>query len=170
MVMIVDHLKHMLVELMNKIHAEKWFGKERECVNRFVFSKLVKAVGCCPEFMHTEQIAFEGRMKQVSSSSKKEVCKDLVIWKYKNQTCFATENLPPQGIIGWKHRKKQPFPYDIEWLKHYTQFYPSCFGIALNIENESEYRATGGVITQGNVQDEHWLDYSPAIANTEGVQ
>lgn len=149
----------MFLEFIREIQEEKWFGKERELVSRFVFSKLVKNIGCCSEFTDPEQIGIEVRVSQVTSG-KKEVCKDLVIWKYKNQTKWSEDNVPI-CIIEWKHRNKEPYKYDIDWLKVYTEKYPTCFGISLNIENEKEYTISSVLIENGQVIDENWIKYSP---------
>ncbi len=50
MTQLKDHIRRMLLEFIHEIEAAKWQGKERELVSHFAFSKLVKNVGCCPEF------------------------------------------------------------------------------------------------------------------------
>ena len=151
-------LNRMFLEFITEIQKEKWFGKERELVSRFVFSKLIKNIGCCKEFTDPEQIGIEVRVKQIKSG-KNEICKDLVIWKYRNQTIWSKDNTPI-CIIEWKHNNKEPSKYDMDWLKSFTKKFSSCFGIAVNVENEREYKINAVLIECGKIYDENWLSYS----------
>ncbi len=153
--MLKEELQRMLLEFIDEIRNEKWFGKERELVSRFTFSKLVKNIDCCAELYDTRQIGIEVRVEQVVDG-KKEVCKDMVIWKEPNQNAW-TENNVPYCIIEWKHRHKIPYQYDIDWLKEYTKKNHSCFGIALNVENEKEYSLKACLIENGEVVDNNWI-------------
>jgi hypothetical protein len=153
--MLKEELKRMLQEFIKEIEDDKWFGKERELVSRFTFSKLVKNIGCCPEFYDASQLGIEVRVKQVVEG-KKEVCKDMLIWKTPNQTAWSEDNVPA-CIIEWKHRNKIPHQYDVDWLKEYTKKHPSCFGIALNVENENEYLLKAVLIEAGEVVDNNWI-------------
>ena len=99
-----QELNRMLLECFSEMKIEKWFGKEREMINRFVFSKLVKNLGCCKEFYDPAQIGIEVRVKQIRVG-KNEVCKDLVIWKYPSQTVWSEEKVP-LCIIEWKHQNR----------------------------------------------------------------
>ncbi len=153
--MLKNEIKRMLKEFIGEIEAEKWFGKERELVSRFVFSKLIKNIGCCDELYDSGQLGIEVRVSQVVEG-KKEVCKDLVIWKKSNQNVWSENNVP-HCIIEWKHRNKVPYQYDIDWLKEYTKVNPSCFGIALNVENEDGYSLKAVLVEKGEVVDQDWL-------------
>jgi hypothetical protein len=150
MTQLKDHIRRMLLEFMDEIEQDQWKGKEREIVSRFTFSKLIKNVGCCSEFHHAGQICIEGRVFQVTGTSKTHVCKDMVFWKQPFQTIFDTPAPVPLGIIEWKHRLKEPSDYDCDWLKKYTRKNPDCFGIALTVENEARYE-------NGEVSDQHWI-------------
>ncbi|MBL0019581.1 MAG: hypothetical protein IPP17_24900 [Bacteroidetes bacterium] len=156
MTQLKDHIRRMLLEFIHEIEAAKWQGKERELVSHFAFSKLVKNVGCCPEFQDVAQIAIEVRVKQVKGRSKENVCKDMMIWPKPGQT-FMDKGAVPCCIIEWKHRLKEPYPYDVEWLRDYTRVHPDCFGIALTVENEARYRLRATLIENGEVSDQHWI-------------
>lgn len=153
--MLKEELKRMLTEFIKEIEDEKWFGKERELVSRFTFSKLVKNVGCCPELQDSRQLGIEVRVEQVMEG-KKEVCKDMVIWKKPNQTAWSEDNVP-YCIIEWKHRNKKPYQYDIDWLKEYTKKHPDCFGVALNVENEELYSLRAVLVEMGEVMENDWI-------------
>ena len=146
----------MLLEFIHEIETAKWQGKERELVSHFAFSKLVKNVGCCPEFQDVAQIANEVRVKQVKGRSKENVCKDMMIWKKDGQT-FMVKKAIPVCILEWKHRLKEPYPFDVAWLCDYTREHPECFGIALTVENESRYRLRAILIENGSVTDPNWI-------------
>ena len=152
-------LNRMFVEFITEIEKEKWFGKERELVSRFVFSKLIKNIGCCKEFTDPAQIGIEVRVKQIRVG-KNEVCKDLVIWKYPSQTVWSEEKVP-LCIIEWKHQNREPSEYDIKWLKAYTAINANCFGIALNINNNIEYTIKAVLIENGEVIDSDWINSLP---------
>jgi hypothetical protein len=161
--MLKEELRRMLLEFIHEMQQENWFGKEREIVSRFAFSKLIKNIGCCEAFYDAAQIGIEMRVKQVAQaeqgkSVKKEVCKDLMIWQFPNQTRWSDPDYP-NCIIEWKHKNKAPSEYDITWLKAYTKTYPDCFGIALNVENENAvYKISGVLISNGEIEDAHWLE------------
>jgi hypothetical protein len=152
-----QELKRMLLECFSEMKLEKWFGKEREIINRFVFSKLVKNPGCCKEFYDPAQIGIEGRVKQIKEG-KNEVCKDLVIWKYPNQNIWSEEKIPI-CIMEWKHQKRVPSEYDIKWLKAYTAKNIQCFGIVININNNPEYLIKAVLVENGEVINSHWIDF-----------
>ncbi len=149
-------IRRMLLAFIQEIEASKWQGKERELVSHFAFSQLVKNVGCCPDLYDTAQIAIEVRVKQVPGGSKANVCKDMMIWPKPGQTFMNTAAVP-LCIIEWKHRLKEPFPYDVEWLMDYTRQHPDCFGVALTVENEARYRLRATLVEKGKVTADNWI-------------
>gem|GEM_PF-3003790 len=154
--MLEQHLKRMFTEFFAEIKAEGWFGKEREMVSRFAFTKLVKNIGCCNDLYDSGQIGVEVRVNQVIVPGKKEVCKDMVIWKIPNQTAWSKAPVP-LWIIEWKHGNKKPSQYDIDWLKKYTGTHPDCLGIALNVESKREYSLEAVLLKQGEIVDANWV-------------
>lgn len=149
-----EHIIRMLNEFIIEIKNEGWFGKERELVSRFAFSKLVKNIGCCEQLFDPGQIGIEVRVKQIKENGKKEVCKDLIIWGEPNQNVWS-ENPVPLCIMEWKHRHEHQFPfeYDVDWLEKYTASYNNCFGIVINVENESRYQTKAVLVEYGRRQD-----------------
>ena len=154
--MLQQHILRMLNEFIIEIKNEHWFGKEREIVSRFAFSNLVKNIGCCEQLFDPGQIAIEVRVKQIKENGKKEVCKDLVIWSQPNQTVWSNYNVP-LCIMEWKHRTKFPYEYDVDWLENYTTCYENCFGIAINVENESKYELKALLVEQGRRQERIYI-------------
>ncbi|MGZ5244629.1 MAG: hypothetical protein ACXWEY_10890 [Bacteroidia bacterium] len=160
-----NKLKELLIEFFEEIKAENWFGKEREMVSRFAFSKLVKNVGCCDEFFDSAQIGIEVRVEQnpaddINLKQKNEVCKDLIIWQKPNQTFWSNPNIP-LCIMQWKHNFHVPYMQDILWLKQFTQINPSCFGIALNIDLDNERKRQlqlNATLIQSGSVTENWIN------------
>jgi hypothetical protein len=155
--MLKKELKRMLLEFIQEIESEGWFGKEHELVSRFGFSKLAKNIGCCEALFDVAQISVEVRVLQIPGERRKrEVSKDLVIWKKPNQTVWSEENVP-LCIIEWKHGKKRLSQYDIDWLKDYTEINPGCFGIAVNVKNKKLYELKAALVERGEVVDRDWV-------------
>ena len=58
-----DFLNKALVEFVDEIQQEKWFGKERELISRFAFTKLIGLAGKHPLFIDPAQIGIEVRVQ-----------------------------------------------------------------------------------------------------------
>jgi hypothetical protein len=153
-----EQLRVQLINFIREIESECWFGKERELLNRFVFNNLAKIIKDGSPFFCLAQIGMEVRVKQAIEGGKKEVCKDLVIWKQPNQTVWTEDNVPLY-IIEWKHRNKVPYTEDINWLKKYTEINPGCVGVALNIETEPVYKLDAVLIKKGDIFNQKWIHY-----------
>jgi hypothetical protein len=155
--MLKENIFRMLEEFIIEIKDEQWFGKERELVSRFAFSKLVSNIGCCEQLFHPAQITIEVRVKQVTKGKKvkNEVCKDLIIWGQPNQTVWGKngEYNVPLCIMEWKHRNKSLYEKDVVWLEHYTASFNDCFGVALNVENEKKYEIQAVFVENGRRQE-----------------
>ncbi|MBT8319251.1 MAG: hypothetical protein KJP01_03900 [Gramella sp.] len=152
-----EFLKHKLTEFFYEIQQNEWYGKERELVSRFAFSKLVSNINSTPEFYDPAQIGIEVRVKQIEGIKKKEfVCKDLIIWKQPNSTAWTKHNIPIV-IMEWKHNNGQPYNKDIQWLEEYTSINKSCFGIALNIDTKFKFQLSATLIENGRIKEENWL-------------
>jgi len=124
-------------------------------------SKLVKNVGCCELFYDSAQISMETRVAQTlsdfNSRQKKQVCKDLIIWRKPNQNYWSESNIP-LCIIEWKHNLLKPDNADINWLISFTRQDPECFGIALNVDTFPNYSLQAVKIEKGNITDGKWIN------------
>ena len=141
-----------LVEFVGEIQQEKWFGKERELISRFAFTKLIRLTGKHPLFIDPAQVGIEVRVQQVKGFEKEFVCKDLIIWKDKNQTAWSKDNVP-MFILEWKHNNGEPSKYDIEWLKKYTTEHPDCVGMAINVQTSPEYSLSVVMVESGAITE-----------------
>lgn len=147
-----NELRQLISAFFIDVKKEHWFGKEREMISRFAFTHLIKS-----KLLSPEQIGIEVRVKQVNTGGKKEVCKDLIIWKYPNQTVWSKENTP-LCIMEWKHGNKKPSISDINWLRRFSKKHPACFGIAINIENKPYYAIQATMIENGQITDPEYLN------------
>jgi len=100
-----------------------WFGKEREAVSYYAFGFLAKACKPGTLLFDPGQLAIEGRIPGTRSHSKKQVCKDLVIWPAPGANCWDGPKKAvhaPLAIIEWKANSSTFFEEDITKMMEYT--------------------------------------------------
>lgn len=156
----ITKIKKSLEQFLDEVNQEKWYGKERELINRFVFNHLINMVEINSDFYSPAQIAIESRVKQIKSitgRNKKEVCKDLVIWQKPNQTVWA-DGANPLLIMEWKFGNGGLYSDDIEWLEKFTRDNQSTTGIAINIDIDEVYSIKAALIYQGKIIDKSWIN------------
>jgi hypothetical protein len=137
-----------------------WFGKEREAVSYYAFGFLAKA--CAPgTLLHDPgQIAMEGSMPGGPLNTKKEVCKDLVIWPAPGANCWSPERKAVHyslAVMEWKANSAAFFPYDLEHLASLTQQAPVMLGIAVTFDARRKGVLRAARVVAGQV-DEWWLE------------
>ena len=132
-----ENIISCLKEFLKDINECKWVGRENEAVNTFTLSYLLKKVKEGTTLNNPGQIGIEVAVPQINHESeikknKKQVRKDLVIWKKPMMTCFDNNKNPvnyPFAILEWKfkgfskhqrNRDKQ-FESDVNWLKEYSE-------------------------------------------------
>lgn len=153
---LLNAVKQALIRFIEEIKMENWFGKEREIISRFAFTNLLEQT---VTIIQPSQIGIEVRVRQITGKGKKEVCKDLVIWKFPFQTVWSKQSSVPMMIIEWKHNQGTPNQIDIEWLKQYTFMNSDCIGVAVNVDTNPEYRLVASLINNGVVKEEKWIDF-----------
>jgi len=154
---LLDLIQKEIISFFTTIKNEKWFGKEREIISRFAFSNLLDLVNADARFYSPGQIGIEVRVKQIDDSGKKEVCKDLVVWKFPYQTAWSQDN-SPLLIVEWKCNNKNIFKGDADWLEEYVRQNPATIGIAVNIDNKGEYSLKAALIENGKPVDMEWIN------------
>jgi hypothetical protein len=154
---IVDLLHSEIASFFNAIKSEKWIGKEREMVSRFAFSNLVNLVSPGTSLYSSGQIGIEVRVEQVNDVGKKEVCKDLIIWKFPYQTVWS-EDKNPLVILEWKCNNGKIFQGDVDWLQKYVGVYPGTVGIAINIDNKQAWSLKAALVKTGEPVDMEWIN------------
>lgn len=123
-----------------------WAGRrERELVSLFCFGHLIRR--CQPgSVLHDPaQIGIEIAVPQIPGQqsltgkrlSKKQVCKDIVIWREPCQTCWDSSGKPtvrPISVIEWKHNEGPISQYDTEWLCGFSQKSEDFVGYAVRTD------------------------------------
>jgi len=79
-------IENSLKDFIKSINQKEWIGRENEAVNAFAFSYLLKNVREKSVLFDYGQIGIEVAIPQLKhdgkeSGSKKQVRKDLIIWK-----------------------------------------------------------------------------------------
>jgi hypothetical protein len=128
------------------IDADDWYGKERDCVNRFAHGFLGKDVGSNAAIKNVEQIRIECAVPQPRVAGKKRysriaACKDIVIWRDALSTAWSRDWMPvnfPWVVMEWKtFRKGTPRgeydAHDIEWLELFTAEKPVSYGYLVQV-------------------------------------
>jgi hypothetical protein len=137
-------IRSALSSLIEDISSGDWTGRrEREVVSLFCIGHLVQH--CRPDtFLHDlRQISIEVPVPQVNgqvgrtgkTSSKTQVCKDVVIWPKPRMTCWDDNGKPtvrPTSIIEWKHNEGDAFAYDVDWLREFSMNSADFVGYAVS--------------------------------------
>src|SRR5437879_4179613 len=156
--------------LVQDLSANDWTGRrEREVVSLFCFGHLL---GKCTRdrFLHdVTQISIEVAVPQVTgqigrtgkTTSKDQVCKDIVIWPRPRMTCWDSEGKPtirPTSIIEWKHNEGVLSGYDVDWLREFSGGTGNFVGYAVstNYGRPHNFRLSCTRIYDGEAQSE-WL-------------
>jgi len=153
-------LSESLTSFAHAILATPWFGKEREAVSYYAFGHLAKQ--CAPGALLDDpgQIAMEGRMPGGPLNTKKEVCKDLVIWPAPGANCWNAQRKAehyPLAVMEWKANSNRFFPYDLEHLVSLTQQAPGMLGIVVTFDAKKKDLLRAAKVLNGAV-DEGWLE------------
>src|SRR5881628_319506 len=112
------------------------FGREAEIVNRYVFRHLLKYVRSNGVLNAPEQIAIGVAVPQIDyrdgARHKKQVCKDLVIWRDSGQTHWSRDGRPPLAVLEWKTNGVVS-NVDRRWLRSFTRRRPTV-GYAVTVD------------------------------------
>ena len=152
-------IKQTLTAFGRAILDTPWFGKEREAVSYYAFGFLAKA--CEPgTLLHDPgQLAIEGRIPGTRSHSKKQVCKDLVIWRAPGANCWEGPNKAvhvPLAIIEWKADREAFYQEDIDKMVEYTTSYPGLLGIVVTFNSKKKTVLRAAKVMNGVVELD-WL-------------
>ncbi len=135
-----------------------WYGKEREAVSYYAFGFLAKACREGTPLFDPGQIAIEGRIPATAGHTKKQVCKDLVIWPRPGMNCWEGRQAVhlPLAIMEWKVNSRAFFNYDIQRLQEYTGAYKGLLGIAVNFDVKHKRELRAARVLDGRVEED-WL-------------
>ena len=152
-------LRDTLTAFARTILDTPWFGKEREAVSYYAFGFLAKACRHDSLLFDTGQLAMEGRMPGGPLNTKKEVCKDLVIWPTPGSNCWNAERRSvnyPLVVMEWKADSAKFFPYDLEHLASLTTHAPGMLGIVVTFDARKKDVLRAAKVLNGVVEEE-WL-------------
>jgi len=136
-------IKSSLTTLAEDI-ASGWTGRrEREVVSLFCFGHLLRHCRPGSFLLDPTQIAIEVAIPQIPGQtaltgkvgSKKQVCKDIVIWPKARMTCWDDTGKPtvkPASVIEWKHNEDAISDYDVQWLCEFSAQVPNFVGYAIS--------------------------------------
>jgi hypothetical protein len=151
------------------IRRRRWFGRENEAINFFVFGHLLDHIDPNGPFHDPAQVGIEVAVKQVSGRkcAKEKVRKDLVIWRKPGDNYWIRGRKrarPPLAIIEWKVIRNKPVKansrYDIDWLKTFTGAHRKTVGFAISARVEGARSVAlwtriqkGEIIDSGTIPD-----------------
>jgi len=161
-------VRDSLTEFVAHVFGSSWKGREREAVSLYAFGFLQKQIRKGGILRHPTQIGIEVTVPSKKSLNPKErVCKDLVLWRAPNMTCWNADwkvvNFPMM-IMEWKvfrlrSSRPQISKRDADWLKKYSAFCPSVFvGYAVSLDLLQRRFRIAVTRTEGGSSDDHWLE------------
>lgn len=153
-------LKASLTAFAHSILRTPWYGKEREAVSYYAFNFLAKAVKPGTAFYDIGQLAMEGRMPGGPLNTKKQVCKDLVIWPTPGANCWNERREAvhyPLAVLEWKANSSRLFPYDLEHLASLTTRAPGMLGVVVTFDAKKKEVLRAAKVLNG-VIEEDWLE------------
>ncbi|MBL7945765.1 MAG: hypothetical protein JNN32_06830 [Flavobacteriales bacterium] len=156
----LDALLHTtLTTFAHSILHTPWYGKEREAVSYYAFNFLAKAAQPGTPFYDAGQLAMEGRMPGGPLNTKKQVCKDLVIWPAPGVNCWNEQREAvryPLVVMEWKANSNTLYPYDLEQLASLTAHVPGMLGVAVTFDAKKKEVLRAAKVLNGEVEEE-WL-------------
>jgi hypothetical protein len=144
----------------NNILHTPWYGKEREAVSHYAFNFLAKAAQPGTPFYDIGQLAMEGRMPGGPLNTKKQVCKDLVIWPAPGVNCWNEQREAvryPLAVMEWKANSANLFEYDLEHLASLTTHVPGMLGIVVTFDARRKNVLRAAKVLNGDVAPD-WLE------------
>lgn len=154
-----SHLHASLDAFAHAILHTAWYGKEREAVSHYAFNFLAKAAQTGTAFYDVGQLAMEGRMPGGPLNTKKQVCKDLVIWPAPGLNCWNERREAvryPLAVMEWKANSNTLFAYDLEQLASLTAHVPGMLGVVVTFDAKKKDVLRAAKVLNGVVEPE-WL-------------
>jgi hypothetical protein len=145
-------------------HA-RWWGKEHDCVNRFVHGFLVAEGLASGVLAHPTQVGIEVGVAQPKGFSQPAARKDVVIWPEPWMSCWNESFEPvhkPIAVLEWKLvRTRGPLKchvHDRAWLGAFAEDQPEAVGYAVTLNRDRGQAERISVVRfSGHSVDENWL-------------
>jgi hypothetical protein len=158
--MLESLIHQTLSAFANNILHTPWYGKEREAVSHYAFNFLAKAAQAGTPFYDIGQLAMEGRMPGGPLNTKKQVCKDLVIWSAPGVNCWNEQREAvryPLAVMEWKANSAELYEYDLEHLASLTAHVPGMLGIVVTFDAQRKNVLRAAKVLNGEVTRD-WLE------------
>lgn len=164
--MIDDLVRGALTAFIDDFTSSHWWGKEHDCVNRFVHGFLMPQCGASSVLRHPTQIGIEVGVAQPRGLFARGAArKDVVIWPEPWMSCWNEAWKPvnyPLAVMEWKVlRTTRPLgchQHDREWLGGLSREREEFVGYSVTMNRE---RGCGErllvVRFHGRETDENWL-------------
>ena len=159
-------VRDALAAFTDDFTSSQWWGKEHDCVNRFVHGFLFPQGFKSSVFSNATQIGIEvGVATPPGVGTRDAARKDVVIWPAPWMSCWNSEWQPvnhPVAVMEWKLVRTRGslkcHPYDRKWLSAFAQWRPGFVGysITLNRQRGEKERICVTRFHQDRV-DEGWL-------------
>ena len=154
-------IKRTLTDFHAHVRDKKWYGKEREMVSFYAFGFLVPACRSGSVLHDPAQIGIEVRVPGVVGlNKKKQVCKDLLIWKDRGANCWnkAHESVNhPLMIMEWKDEGAGNSKYDLNWLKHFSRSRPDFVGLTVGMRIRKDAIQLQCAAVRKGIEVKDWL-------------
>jgi hypothetical protein len=161
-------VRDSLTEFVADVFGSSWKGREREAVSLYAFGFLQRQIRKGGILRDPTQIGIEVTVPSDKSLNPKgRVCKDLVLWREPNMTCWnagwEVVNFPLM-IMEWKafrlpSSRPQISKKDVEWLRQYSALYPSVFvGYTVSLDLLQRKFRISVTRIEGGSADDHWLE------------
>ena len=141
----IDALVHSaLTEFIEDFTKSEWWGKEHDCVNRFVHGFLMPKAGTSPVLTHPTQIGIEVGVAQPKKLFVRGAArKDVVIWPQPWMSCWNSKWEPvnyPIAILEWKvvqpPHKLKCNQHDRDWLSGVAKQRDAFVGYSVTMNRE----------------------------------
>jgi hypothetical protein len=154
-------IKKSLEEFVEDIFTKSWWGKEREAVSLYTLGYLVKQCSADSVLFDPAQIGIEVKVPKPNSfGSKKEVCKDIVIWPEPGMNCWNEKResiQEPLAVMEWKVNESRVSEYDLEWLCAFSDNRPNFTGYALCLNLNKPESRLHCIRVQNQKKELDWL-------------
>jgi hypothetical protein len=160
-------VRQSLTEFTEAVFNTQWLGREREAVSQFVFGHLIHHCKPGSFLWDPTQIGIEVAVPQLKGPNRKrQVTKDLVIWRAPGMTCWNTDWDPvqvPLAILEWKvfyntqRGSAKISTYDVDWLCKFSADLETFVGYAVTLDLLARrFRLTCTRVYKGHSTDK-WL-------------
>lgn len=168
----LDHaIRKSLTSFAEIVLDGSWSGRrEREAVSVYALGHLLAQVKDTGFLHHPTQICIEYPVPQIDLKdsesfsgrivSKRQVCKDIVIWPRPMMTCWDDDGEPtigPAAIIEWKYSQGSVHKRDVEWLCAFSLEHPGFVGYAVTANPPSSSFRLSCTRLSGGIIESEWL-------------